>query len=220
MPARNVACGIAGSVLLSAFAAAADSNSNDAPVVAGAATCMRDSERGPCYLSWTLPAHMWSQVFIERFDTDSDSWIAVGELHAGSRGRTPEPVAGGSLYRVSACYGSSAAGACIHTSVHWVPLLPASVDEIPERVDTPDGALVIPKNNPLRNQTQEYNVFLVAKLVAETPDFTTTMPPMTRRRVERPDFAGPDPTSEVDVIEWNVFQEYEVSRTRCDQSRE
>ena len=207
-------CGLA--VLLLVSTGPAEARRGNAAAVQGIATCERDSPRGPCYLTWTLPSTSPSHVFIEHFDTSSQAWNAITAPVLADIRRSADVVPGGHLYRVSACASESRAeSTCVYTSVHWAPILPETTEEIPDRVDTPGGALELYRNTGLAQQTRAYNHYLVAKLVSETHDFMNTMPPMTRRRVDYLDFTGPNPTSEVDTIEWAVFREYELSRTHC-----
>jgi hypothetical protein len=159
-------------------------------------------------------------VFIEKFDLNTRSWQRMGDAMSASTIATRDPVHDYGLYRIAGCSsGDSVGDRCSYTSVYWVPVLPASVYFIPDEVIAGDGThMIIARDVNLESQTRQYNVYLMAKFAGDLGDELASLPPMTKRRVEVLDFTGDHPTTWQEVIEWYVYREYELARTRCEMS--
>lgn len=181
--------------------------------------CVETVQIGRCYLTWSLPAQPNATAVVERFETSSQSWEPVQIDLLQDRSGTKDSVSGGGLYRASSCGSNKNQSVCNRSKAVWVPVLPDSVNDIPDKVVANNGGtMLITKPDSLASQTLIYNIYLMAKLLSDTDD-VTKLPAMEPRRLEYlhglP--SGYRPTI-VEEIEWHNYGEYESQRTNCIQS--
>jgi len=144
-------------------------------------------------ISWQMPSTPSESYSIERYKPESREWIAV-DSDLRSYG-TSKPVQTGGIYRVLSCYNES----CSSSKVIWCPILPASADQIPERMTGKSGqSFRVRKSGELLSQTLQYNVYLFVQEF-EGIDLSG-MPPMS----EPPE----TPESVSDWVHLNIYPNY------------
>lgn len=133
----------------------------------GMANCEFDAQYH-CRVAWNLAQDPRTLYQIERFEPILQEW-QVEEYDVESRGLSADHATPGHLYRVVGCnVGSSdradAEQDCVSTTATWAPVVPDSVDKIPDMVFDHQGAgMRINKSNKLRTQILQLNVYLLAR---------------------------------------------------------
>ena len=168
---------------------------------AGATACDSDGD-GFCRLTWNVPSGSYGSFWVEEMDPETSFWRRLPKPLPARSGTTPERVQDGRLYRVVACQDASGSGPCTSSTVQWAPFKPMSADSIPELVDNKRGGkMLVSKKSHIKSQAQQYNVYLVERLLNGIEDMRS-MPPMTPPRF------GHDVSNETLVklaTEWEII---------------
>ncbi len=184
--------------------------------------CNMSEAGGECRISWTAPAKLPSNIFVERFERlETSDWHRVAAA-ASKTPRRSEPVPGGQLYRVVACSAPESKD-CVASTAIWAPAFPPDVSGFPETValggkDNPDGG--VSKGLSYAGQQQQHSVYLVERLVNSIAD-PRRLPPMTPPLVDPFKFRDPDlaaralmshdPT-EAEIMHFVIYGQYEGRR--------
>ena len=148
--------------------------------VLGAAMCHRPAAGDGCHTAWDFTADPRAFITVERLVPNvvgNYLWQPILGPFDGVKDVTDEPMPEGSLYRVVGCKDEAGERDCIGSTVYWAPLRPDSIDEIPERIDTPHGYFEPRRAPGWLEQVIDYNYAVLTK-VAQSVDLST-MPPMT-----------------------------------------
>ena len=183
--------------------------------VSGTTTCDSSDNTGLCRIAWNIHAATRTFHWIEEMDPETSTWRRISGPVSARSGITEEPVLGGRLYRVVACEDPTGAKECIGSTVLWAPFQPKSADAIPSFLDDKRGVrMFVSKNLSLEEQNQQYNAYLLVRLMNGVTDMRA-MPPMTVPRF------GPVVPDEVllaegtndDIIQQTLYAMYEARRT-------
>jgi len=142
--------------------------------------CKRPAAGEACLTAWdftaTPRAFHWVQRFVPN-EIGNYGWQPIAGPFAGVTGVTDESMEEGFLYRVVGCKDKTGSTDCVGSTVYWAPLRPKSIDEIPERIDTPH-AYYKPRLGPgWLEQVIAYNRAMLKKVVYSID--MSSMPPMT-----------------------------------------
>ena len=144
------------------------------------ARCEVQMESRKCDLDWDFSTAPSARYVVERLNADNGKWQAVQRSDAMSLTGSTR-VSGGYLYRTLGCDGGAPAqaDACTSSNVVWAPLyLPE--DEIPPFVADGSGKLVmtIEKNAGHMEQLEQYNVYMMVRLLRGKNVDLASLPPM------------------------------------------
>jgi hypothetical protein len=201
-------------LLILAGVAGADATINNKTQVFGTVACKLDRSGDLCRIAWEIPASARKFYWMEEMEPEQSSWHRLFRLPTRA-GITESKLQGGRLYRVIACEDAAGTQSCSSSQVVWAPFQALNVDSIPDVVHTKQGEkMLVGKRNGLQSQNQQYNLYLLVRLMSGADGWT--MPPMRPSRfplgTTTAMLSAAKATSD-DALELFVYGEYEAWRT-------
>ena len=179
--------------------------------LAGQTGCSVDRSGKKCHFSWNLAATPNNIYVIQKFKPRKNDWKDVSfatDPYSHSDSNLEE----GFLYRVLACSSKKDRDNCTSSTVYWVPVIPDSVDEIPDVVADPHGGLDmnIAKNLEIVAQTLQLNGYLLRNAMTYAGVGASSLPEMSNP--SEPVFSQNPEMQVIASIEKQAFRQYNSMR--------
>jgi hypothetical protein len=148
-------------------------------------------------------------------EPEHSAWTRLFTVPARA-GTSEHEMLGGRLYRVLTCADASGTKSCVSSQVVWAPFQAMSKDAIPDVVlDKNGGRMLVSKNLSMAAQNQQYNVYLLQRMMTGIMDMRS-MPPM-----RLPRFSFDATVQELldgkatrdEIIDLVVYRQYEGRRS-------
>ncbi len=148
--------------------------------LAGQTGCSVDRSGKKCHFSWNQAATPNTIYVIQKFRHRKNDWKDVS-FATDPYSSLDSDLEEGFLYRVLACSSKKDRNNCTSSTVYWVPIIPASVDKIPDVVADPHGGLDmnISKNLGIITQTLQLNGYLLRNVMIYAGVGVSSLPEMS-----------------------------------------
>lgn len=166
-----------------------------------------------CILQWNMGNTPRTNYHVQRYLPAKRKWHTESTMPGGNpTGRYETPLDQGQLYRVYLCEDAKTEHNCVSSTVVWSPLITNEKDEIPVKVESPDGKVMCSDpSGDLMERLIQYNVYQFIK-VYQLADMKG-LPQMATPKGQPEEFA--------DWVHENVYPNYkgvrELSSKRAEQ---